>query len=69
MPPRSPTIAGMTSPDLQATIAHMGTLARAASRGLAASPVAVRNAALRTLARSSHFRSNLARQLSGLVYR
>ena len=40
----------MTSADLQATIAHMGTLARAAARGLAASPVAQRNAALRGLA-------------------
>jgi glutamate-5-semialdehyde dehydrogenase len=40
----------MTSSDLQATIAHMGTLARAASRGLAASPVAMRNAALRGIA-------------------
>ncbi len=41
----------MTSADLQATVAHMGTLARAASRALAASPVAARNAALRALAR------------------
>jgi glutamate-5-semialdehyde dehydrogenase len=41
----------MTPADLQATVAHMGTLARAASRTLAASPVAARNAALRALAR------------------
>ena len=41
----------MTPADLRATIAHMGTLARAASRTLAASPVATRNAALRALAR------------------
>ena len=42
---------GMTSADLQATVAHMGTLARAASRAMAAAPVAARNAALRALAR------------------
>jgi len=41
----------MSPADLQATIAHMGALARAASRALAASPVAARNAALRGLAR------------------
>jgi glutamate-5-semialdehyde dehydrogenase len=41
----------MTSADLQAEIAHMGAAARAASAGLAASPVAARNAALRALAR------------------
>ena len=41
----------MTSAELQATVAHMGMLARAASRTLAASPVASRNAALRALAR------------------
>jgi glutamate-5-semialdehyde dehydrogenase len=41
----------VTSTDLQAAIAHMGSLARAASRALAASPVAARNAALRALAR------------------
>ena len=41
----------MTSADLQATVAHMGMLARAASRALAASPVAARNAALLALAR------------------
>ena len=41
----------MTPADLQATVAHMGTLARAASRTLAASPVAARNDALRALAR------------------
>jgi glutamate-5-semialdehyde dehydrogenase len=40
----------MTSADLQASVAHMGTLARAASRTLAVSPVASRNAALRALA-------------------
>src|SRR5450432_206105 len=44
-------MAAMTPADLQATIAHMGTLARAASRTLAASPVSARNAALRALAR------------------
>ena len=41
----------MTSADLPAAIAHMGAAARAASAGLAASPVAARNAALRALAR------------------
>ncbi len=41
----------MTFADVQATIAHMGALARAASASLAASPVARRNAALMTLAR------------------
>ncbi len=41
---------GMTPADLQATVAHMGSLARAASRTLAASPVGARNAALRALA-------------------
>ncbi len=41
----------MTSADLQAAIAHMGAAARAASAGLAASPVAARNSALRALAR------------------
>jgi len=44
-------MSAMTSADLQATVAHMGMLARAASRTLAASPVAARNAALRALAR------------------
>jgi glutamate-5-semialdehyde dehydrogenase len=41
----------MTSADLHAVIAHMGAAARAASAGLAASPVAARNAALTALAR------------------
>ena len=41
----------MNPADLQATIAHMGTMARAASRTLAAAPLAARNAALRALAR------------------
>ena len=40
----------MTSADLQATVAHMGSLARAAGRVLAASPVSARNAALGALA-------------------
>ncbi|HWK83901.1 MAG TPA: glutamate-5-semialdehyde dehydrogenase, partial [Caldimonas sp.] len=40
----------MTSADLQASVAHMGTLARVASRTLAVAPVASRNAALRALA-------------------
>src|SRR5689334_3217911 len=44
------TMPVMTSADLQATVAHMGSLARAASRVLAASPVSARNAALRALA-------------------
>src|SRR6187431_2408782 len=44
-------MSAMTSADLQATVAHMGMQARAASRALAASPVAARNAALRALAR------------------
>jgi glutamate-5-semialdehyde dehydrogenase len=37
---------GMTSTDLQATIAHMGAAARAASTKMAAAPTAARNAAL-----------------------
>jgi glutamate-5-semialdehyde dehydrogenase len=41
----------MTSADLQATVAHMGTLARAASRSLATAPLAARDRALRELAR------------------
>ena len=41
----------MTSADLQATVAHMGMHARAASRVLATASVAARNAALRALAR------------------
>jgi len=41
----------MNPADLQATVAHMGTLARAASRTLAAAPLAHRDAALRALAR------------------
>ena len=41
----------MTSADLQATVAHMGTLARAASHRLASSSLAARNHALRELAR------------------
>jgi glutamate-5-semialdehyde dehydrogenase len=41
----------MTPADLQATVAHMGSLARAASRVLAASPVSARNAALGALAK------------------
>lgn len=41
----------MTAADLQATVAHLGVLARAASRALARSPVAQRNAALLALAR------------------
>ena len=41
----------MSPADLPSTIAHMGTLARAAARVLAAAPVAARNAALRALAR------------------
>ena len=41
----------MTAADLQAAIAHMGAAARAASAGLAASPVAARNVALVALAR------------------
>ncbi len=40
----------MTAADLQATVAHMGSLARAASAVLARSPVAMRNAALLALA-------------------
>ena len=41
----------MNPADLQATVAHMGTVARAASRTLAAAPLAARDAALRALAR------------------
>ena len=43
--------AGMTSNDLQATIAHMGAAARAASTRMAAAPSAAKNAALLALAR------------------
>ena len=41
----------MTSSDLQATIAHMGVAARAASTKMAAATSAAKNAALRSLAR------------------
>jgi glutamate-5-semialdehyde dehydrogenase len=41
----------MTSTDLQATIAHMGAAARAASAKMAAAPTAAKNAALLALAR------------------
>ena len=41
----------MTSTDLQATIAHMGAAARAASPRMAAAPTAAKNAALLSLAR------------------
>jgi len=41
----------MDASDLQATIAHMGAAARAASTAMAASPTAARNAALQVLAR------------------
>ena len=41
----------MTSTDLQATIAHMGAAARAASRHMAAAPSAAKNRALLALAR------------------
>jgi glutamate-5-semialdehyde dehydrogenase len=41
----------MTSTDLQATIAHMGAAARAASSKVAAAPTAAKNAALLALAR------------------
>ena len=41
----------MTSSDLQATVAHMGVAARAASTTMAAAPSAAKNAALRALAR------------------
>ena len=40
----------MTSSDLQATLAHMGAAARAASTRMAAAPTAAKNAALRALA-------------------
>jgi glutamate-5-semialdehyde dehydrogenase len=42
----------MTSADLQATVAHMGVAARAASTSMAASSSAARNAALLALARA-----------------
>ncbi|HEY0856494.1 MAG TPA: glutamate-5-semialdehyde dehydrogenase [Albitalea sp.] len=45
------TIGAMTSTDLQATIAHMGAAARAASTKMAAAPTAAKNAALLALAR------------------
>ena len=41
----------MTSTDLQAAIAHMGALARAASAPMAAAPTLAKNTALRALAR------------------
>ena len=41
----------MTSNDLQATVAHMGVAARAASTLMAAAPTAAKNNALRALAR------------------
>ena len=41
----------MTSNDLQAVIAHMGALARAASAPMAAAPTLAKNTALRALAR------------------
>ena len=41
----------MTSSDLQATVAHMGVAARAASTTMAAAPSAAKNTALRALAR------------------
>ncbi|MEO8155223.1 MAG: glutamate-5-semialdehyde dehydrogenase [Rhizobacter sp.] len=41
----------MTSTDLQATVAHMGAAARAASTKMAAAPTAAKNAALIALAR------------------
>jgi glutamate-5-semialdehyde dehydrogenase len=44
----------MTSTDLQATIAHMGAAARAASAKMAAAPTAAKNAALLALARLLH---------------
>jgi glutamate-5-semialdehyde dehydrogenase len=40
----------MTASDLQATLAHMGAAARAASTKMAAAPTAAKNAALRALA-------------------
>jgi glutamate-5-semialdehyde dehydrogenase len=50
----------MTSSDLQATIAHMGVAARAASTKMAAAPTAAKNAALRALAgRLRHERAGL----------
>jgi glutamate-5-semialdehyde dehydrogenase len=45
------TIEGMTSHDLQASIAHMGAVARAASARMAAASTAAKNAALLALAR------------------
>jgi glutamate-5-semialdehyde dehydrogenase len=66
----------MTAADLLAAIAHMGATARAASAGLAASPVAARNAALMALARrlragvatlqSANLRDLTAAQSAGL---
>ncbi|MEO6361883.1 MAG: gamma-glutamyl-phosphate reductase, partial [Caldimonas sp.] len=41
----------MNPADLPSTVAHMGTLARACARQMAAAPVAARNAALRALGR------------------
>jgi len=49
--PVAATILPMTSHDLQATIAHMGAAARAASARMAAAPTAAKNAALNALAR------------------
>ena len=50
--PRFETIPSMTSTDLQATIAHMGAAARAASARMAAATTASKNAALLALARA-----------------
>jgi glutamate-5-semialdehyde dehydrogenase len=44
----------MTASDLQATLAHMGAAARAASTKMAAAPSAAKNAALRALAQRLH---------------
>ncbi|MEP7297962.1 MAG: glutamate-5-semialdehyde dehydrogenase [Burkholderiales bacterium] len=49
--PVAATILRMTSHDLQATIAHMGAAARAASARMAAAPTAAKNRALTALAR------------------
>src|SRR4051812_34812926 len=48
---RFATIESMTAADLQATIAHMGAAARAASARMRAAPTAAKDAALRGLAR------------------
>jgi glutamate-5-semialdehyde dehydrogenase len=56
----------MTSHDLQATIAHMGAAARAASARMAAAPTAAKNAALNALARRLRTETDALATANGL---